>query len=481
VTAAALERVQGLVLRSADRLRLTRTAFYFLTLDEPDTVRRLVGRLLAEDRILSDAEARRCVRGGGIDCQVAVGFTAGGLERLGHAYHPHPTQVLRPDHADDFRRPGDTDKVVWQDDPDAFGWGMAARSELLGDRVATPWPGTGCNMLLWIATATENEACEEAVDRAVRDSGVHVNHFDRGAESSDPPIALGFRDGTGQPYLSELASSRDRLPGGGTITPDGWRPVPLGEFVLGYTDAGGERLVPEPRWLAAGGTFLVYRKYEFNVAALDQLLADEGHEYERAVGRSADGVADVAAKLVGRYRVGETPAELPEGYDATVPPASPGLTAPAGANDFRYGHDTYGHACPLGAHIRRANPRDALGFDGELTERHRILRRSVLWEEEGREGLHFVCVNARINDQFEFIQRRWFNTGSAFRLGADIDLIAGSWPEPDEHGRREAGSVIQGTHPVLFRAQDPLTELQGGDYFLMPGMDGLRALSRIDS
>jgi hypothetical protein len=172
---------------------------------------------------------------------------------------------------------------------------------------------------------------------------------------------------------------------------------------------------------------------------------------------------------------------LPEGYDAAVPPASPGLTAPASANDFRYGHDTYGHACPLGAHIRRANPRDALGFDGELTERHRILRRSVLWEEEGREGLHFVCVNARINDQFEFIQRRWFNTGSAFRLGADIDLIAGSWPEPDEHGRREAGSVIQGTHPVLFRAQDPLTELQGGDYFLMPGMDGLRALSRIDS
>jgi deferrochelatase/peroxidase EfeB len=480
VTAAALERVQGLVLRSADRERLKRTAFYFLTIDEPDAGRRLVGRLLDKEWVLSDADARRSVRHGGIDCQVAVGFTADGLKRLGHAYHPHPTQVLTPDHADDFREPGDADKVVWQDDPNAFGWGMAKRSELLGDHVRTPWPGAGCNMLLWIATA--NDDSEKAVDRAVRDSGVHVHPIEHGAERSDPPIALGFHDGTGQPYLSELASSRDRLPGGGTITPHGWRPVPLGEFVLGCTDAGGERLVPEPRWLAAGGTFLVYRKYEFNVPELDQLLEDQGCEYERAVGRSAGGRADVAAKLVGRYRVGESPPELPEGYDATVPPASPGLTAPAGANDFRYGHDTYGHACPLGAHIRRANPRDALGFDGHLTERHRILRRSVLWEENGREGLHFVCVNARIHDQFEFIQRQWFNTGSGFRLGGHIDLLAGSWPEPGEPERRAAAGsvVIQGTHPVVYRAPGPVTELLGGDYFLMPGVDGLRALARID-
>jgi deferrochelatase/peroxidase EfeB len=461
VTAAALEKVQAHVLRSAGP-NLTRTAFYFLRLDEPGRGRRLLGRLFEKGWIASDAAARPRAADDGIDCHVAVGFTNGGLKQMGHDYRPHPTHVVERDYEDPFCQ------------------GMPARAKLLGDPVATDWKGAGCDMLLWIASA--DEASEAAVDQVVRESGVHVSLVDRGAGRSDPPIALGFRDGTGQPYLSELASSRDRLPGGGTITPDGWRPVPLGEFVMGFTDGGGERLVPEPRWLATGGTFLVYRKYEFDVDALNRFLKEAGDTYGGAVGPADGGVADAAAKVVGRYRVGESPPGCPEGYDAVIPAAVSGRTTPPAANDFRYDHDTCGHACPLGAHIRRANPRDALGFDGLLTERHRILRRSVLWEDSGREGLHFVCVNARIHDQFEFIQRQWFNTGSAFRQGRDIDLVAGSWPEPDEGGRRAgAGSfVIQGPHPIVLHAPT-LTKLQGGDYFLMPGVDGLRTLAEVDA
>ena len=34
-----------------------------------------------------------------------------------------------------------------------------------------------------------------------------------------------------------------------------------------------------------------------------------------------------------------------------------------------------GLRCPRGAHVRRTNPRDALGWEGRLTARHRILRR----------------------------------------------------------------------------------------------------------
>ena len=49
---------------------------------------------------------------------------------------------------------------------------------------------------------------------------------------------------------------------------------------------------------------------------------------------------------------------------------------PARVNDFRYGDDPDGLACPIGAHIRRANPRDHEGFfGGKLSNRHRILRR----------------------------------------------------------------------------------------------------------
>ena len=38
----------------------------------------------------------------------------------------------------------------------------------------------------------------------------------------------------------------------------------------------------------------------------------------------------------------------------------------------------------------------------------------------------FIAVNARIEDQFEFIQRLWLNDGDRQRLGASRDLIAGS-------------------------------------------------------
>ena len=49
---------------------------------------------------------------------------------------------------------------------------------------------------------------------------------------------------------------------------------------------------------------------------------------------------------------------------------------PVRINDFGYKDDPGGLKCPLGAHIRRANPRDdGAFFDGRLTNRHRIVRR----------------------------------------------------------------------------------------------------------
>ena len=78
---------------------------------------------------------------------------------------------------------------------------------------------------------------------------------------------------------------------------------------------------------------------------------------------------------------------------------------PARINDFSFRDDAEGLRCPIGAHIRRANPRDAAGFfDGRLSNRHRIIRRGRTYgpplsdgvlEDDGVErGLVFVCFNA---------------------------------------------------------------------------------------
>lgn len=443
-----LENVQAHVLRPAHGA-LTETSFGFVALkdpEDPSPVRSLLRRLLDQGDLISDADAHsRDHRAGACHRHVAVGFTAKGLRKLGHAYRPD--RVQRPLH---------------EDDP--FKQGMRARADLLGDP-PTDWPGqawSGPDMLVWVATT--GDAHEAGLDDLRAAWGDFEHHVERGSYPDRP--VLGFLDGTSQPFVSELMPSLERLPGSGTVTRDGWRPVPLGEFVFGCADAGGERVLPAPAEITEGGTFVVYRKYAFDMTAFEAVLTN-------GVSRGLGSKGDVAAKIMGRYQDEDARKVWPQGdYDAVIPPDRANGREPS-RNDFRYADDSYGYACPLGAHIRRANPRDALGFEGRLTERHRIIRRGVPWEEGGEKGLHFIAVNARIHDQFEFIQRQWLNTGSSFRLGDDIDLVAGSRSE----GATDLPFVVQGPRPVVIRAPRPFARFVGGAYFLMPGIEGLRLLA----
>ena len=177
------------------------------------------------------------------------------------------------------------------------------------------------------------------------------------------------------------------------------------------------------------------------------------------------------AKVIGRWRNGAplvtTPAASPAQFDPTAP----------GTNDFRYRTaDPDGLRCPLGAHIRRSNPRDALGFDGKLSFRHRIIRRGMpygtelpegVYEDDGQErGLVFVCFNASLSRQFESIQRQWLNDGNSFHLGEDSDYIVGG----------SGKMTIQGK-PPFFLAQGPFVTTRGGEYLFVPGITALAAIA----
>jgi hypothetical protein len=59
--------------------------------------------------------------------------------------------------------------------------------------------------------------------------------------------------------------------------------------------------------------------------------------------------------------------------------------------------------------------------------------------------------------------------GTALRLGTDRDVFSGA-----------AGSgkfTIQGDPPVFVPTPRPVVTCRGGEYFLMPGVSGLRALT----
>jgi Dyp-type peroxidase family len=380
---------------------------------------------------------------------------------------------------------------------DEFQQGMAARSGMLGDLGAGApehWDaglGTGAAHVLVILNAQAREEIEAevadlraSIERAAGVSVVHEQYAELlsppGGDPAAPPREqFGFADGAAQPAIAGV--SDDTARGGGVpLAGDAWRALALGEFVLGYPDEDTlvdpqKRLPSAPADpLGRSGTYMVYRKLRQDVALFRRVLRD-------AAARFAAGDEELlAAKIVGRWRNGTPLVVSPDRPD-------PGFSATApGSNSFRYlDADVDGRRCPLGAHIRRSNPRDALGWPGLddaglLSFRHRIIRRGVPYgpplpadalDDDGVDrGLVFVCFNASISRQFESVQLQWLNDGNGFHLGHDSDFLLGS---PLGTGKM----TIQGEPPFMLSPQAPFVTTRGGEYLFMPGLAALRVLA----
>lgn len=361
---------------------------------------------------------------------------------------------------------------------EAFCSGMAARAAVLGDLGSSApeaWdPGLRDAHLLITLTAWNEDqlvATRAELDEHLADPGIglQLTYAQVAATLAGAREHFGFSDGFSQPAIAGASTGpRD---GEGTLTRwRRWRELRLGEFVLGYQDEGGLGSPAPSGRLGQDATFMVIRKLEQDVAAFRAYVAEEG----RRLRRDPDWIA---AKLVGRWQNGSPLTSYPDG------PGPPAATQRAEINRFRYGEDPRGLGCPLGAHVRRANPRDALGWEGRLTQRHRILRRGMSYgpqlpegviEPDGHErGLMFVSFQASIEHQFEFIQKQWLGDGNVFGLGADRDpIVAG------RAGQGSGGTmVIQGSPPVYLTCLPTFVRTRGGDYFLLPGRAGLQALA----
>jgi Dyp-type peroxidase family len=283
---------------------------------------------------------------------------------------------------------------------------------------------------------------------------------------------FGYTDGFGNPDY--LGVERDTQPGQGKLMPDGsWAPLATGELLLGYADEAGELPVaPIPHLLANNSTFMVYRKMHQNVATFRKYLNEKGQLY-------SGGKEKLAAKFIGRFRDG-TPIEVsPEKSD-------PSIVKNKQLNvNFKFGGDLEGLRCPIGAHVRRTNPRDAFGFKGKLINRRRVTRRGVPYgpytpedqpvSDAGEHGVIFMVMNASIFRQFEFVQQQWIEYGNDARQGNDKDMLMGN------HGG-VGKFVIQGSSdpanpPFICAGLQNFVELRGGDYFWVPSITALRMIA----
>jgi Dyp-type peroxidase family len=224
---------------------------------------------------------------------------------------------------------------------------------------------------------------------------------------------------------------------------------------------------PKPP-LIANGTYMVVRKLRQDVALFYNFM-------RRAAGGDPDREELLSAKVVGRWRDG-----TPRVLSPHRQPHHPNHAAPP-PTDFRYDGDADGVRCPLGAHVRRANPRDCAGFfEGRLSARHRMIRRGMPYGpkpdnpylEDGRDrGLMFVCYQASIARQFEVVQGRWLADGDAFGLGREQDFLLGA---DDPHGKL----TVEGDPPDFLAPQRAFVINRGGGYFFVPGLSALDALAR---
>ncbi|MGW2950835.1 Dyp-type peroxidase [Streptomyces eurythermus] len=369
--------------------------------------------------------------------------------------------------------------------PDAFREGMAARAARLGDTGESgpehwdaPLGSSDVHLALSVFApdSTRLEALLEEGREALRGlPGVEVIYRLDATQLPTKRTHLGFVDGIGEPDVegagiaSILQTDRDHygyMPGFGPT-------IKAGEFVLGYENQLGRLTpMPEPDVLARNGTYVAFRKLHMKVADFRRYLRDNAS--------SPEGEELLAAKMVGRWRSGAPLVLAPEHDD-------PELAAdPARANDFTYRQDDpAGLRCPMGAHIRRMNPRDALDETLVDVRIHRALRRGTTYgpplpegqlDDDGAErGIVFIFMGADLVRQFEFLKTQWANDGDFTGLGTEKDPLIG-----DNDG---TGTFTIPRRPVRRRLQQlpRFAVTKGGEYLFMPGIRALNWIAALQT
>lgn len=282
---------------------------------------------------------------------------------------------------------------------------------------------------------------------------------------------FGYRDGVSQPFVDMKLDAGGRMtpppPGGATPSRDRtWTPLATGEVYLGYPDEDGHCIEqPANRRLRLAGTYLVFRKLAQDVGGFRSFLRMQRPGSVEAQDR-------LGAQIVGRWK---------NGRSLVAAPLSDQGGDEARLNDFRYaGQDPRGEKCPIGAHVRRANPRDIGGRNN--VRRHRLMRRSIGYggallqdgaQPDGEErGLLFVAANARIDMQFELVQGDWLNRGEFLgQAGLGRCPLTGAHDGGVEAAFLESGKGAPVTGLPRF------VTLRGGDYFFAPSVDALRGLA----
>ena len=374
------------------------------------------------------------------------------------------------------------------------------------------------HVLLMLYAETNLDAWRHQIE-AELDSGLAVlDRLDTSDMGGQEPF--GFTDGVSQPGVDWTG---ERKPGT-TADLDYGNLLTAGEFLLGYRneyglytdrpilDAAqpGATILPiaeddaTRHDLGRNGSYLVLRELSQDVRRFWRFLATQANDDVERVA--------LAQAMVGRQMSGA--ALLPKRAQPIRGVGPDDLDIKR--NQFIYDQDPEGLRCPFGAHVRRANPRTGdmpggqrgwiswlirtLGFGHQDLSQdliassrfHRIIRRGrefgtrLDWHAamqpdapDPHSGLHFICLNANISRQFEFIQNAWLMSAKFGGMSDEADPLLGN-REPMPAGYPTGGFSMpqsNGTSRRIAGLPQFIT-VRGGAYFFLPGLRALRYFAR---
>ena len=467
----ALEDVQGLLRgygRTFDRAR-----HFVVGVGDAQRARAFVGAVADDESdgpVVTSLEARKARPSRCLNLAItwpglkALGVPEGVLAQFPPAFQQGPAVRAQPDPAR----------------PRSVGLGD------VGESAPETWAMGGPNNpqvhLIVSLYAQGSERLEEA-SKALRAAlAAHhlTEHFHHDAQAlpaaeGEGRVHFGYRDGIAQPSIAGFP------PGAPDMQPE----MPTGDVLLGcdYENSfGGNYAGNLPAQLVDNATYGAFRILYQDVAGFEQLLRDWGEA------ASADPEV-IAAKVMGRWRNG-APLVLAPDISRPNPPLpadrldafdyAPGEDHPAFYDDAR------GLRCPIGAHVRRLNPRG--GRVMGKSHSRRLVRRNMPYGPELEPGApddhvdrglvgYFLCGD--LEAQWEFIQAAWVNQDlSTHGIRGTREPIGGAQPKG---GGTFTIPTTDSPGPIVLRGLPNLVRTRGSAYCLLPGIGGLRYLASLSS
>ena len=472
--------IQGILL--SGYLHLPHSSYLFLHLNDAETAKKWLAAIIP------------CITSAKYDSgekpkwALNIALTAPGIEALGYSVE---------NFAQEFKEGIAYKSQFVADDEDG------SRSKRLGDTdfnnprnwefggPQTP-PEQTIHVCLIVQTATEADLklkCDEQRDLLAAHNLTIVREEIGYLPIEDGVEHFGFADAISEP---DLVGSPKRIK-------DAQSCVQPGEFILGYQNEY-QRLpatptvapaqdkhnnlpledhAPDPQHpneappkdLGRNGTYMVFRKLHQDVAQWRRYFVENFPEAERDL---------MESKFIGRWHSGAPLVKYPD-----ADPFVGDATGQGRVNDFGYAsEDAAGLRCPIGAHIRRVNPRDSLEDDAaesiKSVNRHRLLRRGAIYgakmpagvaDDDGiARGVLFFGLNSDLKRQFEFIQQTWIQRPKFNGLYDETDPVLGN--HGDDSGLNNLTIQAEPMRQRLTGLPQFVT-VKGGAYLFLPGIAAL--------